>query len=123
MCHVLIIEDEPFVALMLQDLFETAGASSTVVAATEADAIFLAMERRPAIISSDVKLIEGNGPHAVEAIRARLGEVPVIFITATPEDCTPCRPADRILTKPVNQPALATAFHELTSSSVAEEDR
>jgi len=123
MCHVLIIEDEPFVALMLQDLLEAVGASSTVVAATEADAICLAIARRPAIITSDVKLIEGNGLHAVEAIRAHLGQVPVIFITATPQDCTPCRPADIILTKPVNRPALTTAFHELTSSSAADVDR
>ena len=113
MCHVLIIEDEPLIAMMLQDLLEAEGATSCSVACTEQEAIASALAHPPAVITSDVKLLEGTGPQAVQAIHQRLGDVPVIFITATPESCEPCAPPGRVLGKPINDRAVAAAFHEL----------
>ena len=113
MCHVLIIEDEPFVAMILEDLLVHEGATSVAVAVTEQQAIELALARRPAIITSDVKLIEGTGPNAVQRIHEKLGDVPVIFITGTPEDCRPCQPPGKVLTKPMDHRAVVAAFHEL----------
>lgn len=113
MCHVLIIEDEPFIAMILQDVLEEEGATSVAIAVTEQEAIASALACPPAVITSDVKLIEGTGPNAVQKIHEELGEVPVIFVTATPGECRPCAPPGVILTKPIDQRALATAFHEL----------
>ncbi len=113
MCHVLIIEDEPLVAMTLQDLLEEEGATSFAVASTEQEAIAAALANPPAVITSDVKLLEGTGPHAVQAIHQKLGKVPVIFITGTPENCTPCAPPGKVLAKPINDRAVAAAFHEL----------
>lgn len=113
MCHVLIIEDEPFIAMILQDLLEQEGATSVSVAVTEHEAIASALACPPAVITSDVKLIEGTGPRAVQKIHEKLGEVPVIFVTATPDDCRPCNPPGVILPKPINQRALVSAFHDL----------
>ena len=112
-CHVLIIEYEPFVAMILQDILEDEGATSVVIAATEEDAVASALARPPALITSDVRLLEGTGPRAVQTIQEKLGAVPVIFITATPDDCRPCNPPGIILRKPVDQRALASAFHKL----------
>jgi CheY-like chemotaxis protein len=112
-CHVLIIEDEPFIAMILQDLLEEEGATSIAIAVTEQEAIASALACRPAVITSDVNLLEGTGPRAVQKIHEKLGEVPVIFVTATPNDCRPCNPPGVILTKPVDQRALIRAFHEL----------
>jgi CheY-like chemotaxis protein len=105
MCHVLIIEDEWFNSEYLADLACDAGATSIVTAFTEDEAVSAARERTPAIILPDVKLVAGTGPGAVRAITAEAGEIPVIFITATPRDCAPYNPPGVILPKPI-QPHL-----------------
>lgn len=113
MCHVLIIEDEPLIAMLLQDWLEEEGATSVAVAATEKEAVASALAWPPAVITSDVKLTAGTGPRAVQQIQEELGDVPVIFVTGTPGDCSPCGPSEVILTKPIDREALAAAFHEL----------
>lgn len=47
MCHVLIIEDEPLVAMDLQMTLEEQGAKSFDIAATEAEAVALARAHPP----------------------------------------------------------------------------
>lgn len=115
MCHVLIIEDEPLVAMDLQMTLEEQGARSFDIAATEAEAVALARAHPPHLITSDVKLIEGSGPHAVRQILAEMAahDLPVIFITGTPEACEPCEPPALILTKPLADGELAAAFKKL----------
>ena len=113
MCHVLIIEDEPFIALLLQDLLEGEGATSVAIAVTEDDAVASALACLPAVITSDVKLLEGTGPHAVQRIHDKLGDVPVLFITGTPQDCQPCAPPGKVFSKPIDHRAVIAAFHEL----------
>lgn len=116
MCHVLIIEDEPVIADVLRCLLEDEGAATFDYADTEEAAVAAALSRPPDIITSDVKLASGTGPQAVSTIHERLGEIPVIFITATPGDCAPCSPPGRILRKPIDCDALAEAFHELAGA-------
>lgn len=116
-CHVLIIEDEALVALLIQDVLEAEGATSFAFAATQEEAVAAAKAHPPALITSDVKLLEGTGPRAVTEILAELGPVPVLFVTATPEECEPCAPPARILGKPVNAAILAHAFQELRPPS------
>jgi CheY-like chemotaxis protein len=106
----LIIEDEALIALDLQDMLAAAGAMSFSFAETEGEAIEAARSRRPDVITSDVMLREGTGPRAVETILGEMGPMPVIFITASPEACTPCQPFTRILAKPVGNVALCAAF-------------
>lgn len=85
MCHALIIEDEAIVAFHIGDLVEQAGVKTIAYAQTELEAVSAAMERRPDVIVSDVKLLTGTGPDAVTSIRLRVGRVPAIFITGNPE--------------------------------------
>lgn len=110
MCHVLVIEDEWLIAEHVSEIAFTAGATSVDTAANEADAIEAARIHPPAIILSDVKLARGTGPAAVHAIHKALGPIPVIFITATPEDCQPCNPPGIILGKPLDREAIIKAF-------------
>lgn len=116
MCHVLIIEDEPVFAEVLRCLLEDEGAETFDYADTEDAAVAAALRHSPDIITSDVKLLSGTGPQAVSAIHERLGDIPVIFITATPADCEPCNPPGRILRKPIDCDELAEAFHELAGA-------
>lgn len=113
MCHVLIIEDEWLIAEHLAHLVEQAGATSVAMACTEDEAVQAAKERKPGIILSDVRLLVGTGPRAVQAILSALGEIPVIFITGTPEACQPCEPSSVILSKPVDPARVMEAFRRL----------
>lgn len=113
MCHVLIIEDEPFIAMSIQAILEEEGATSFNFAVTEAEAISAALARRPKLITSDVKLVEGTGPVAVARIHEQLGQLPVIFISATPAECQPCDPPGVVLSKPVRDVELKDAFHQM----------
>lgn len=111
--HVLIIEDEPFVAMDIQQLLEDEGVTSFAFAHSEEEAIASAADKRPDMITSDVKLLSGTGPNAIRAIQQQLGSIPVIFITGTPQDCAPCEPPGVILGKPMSAPAVIRAFHTL----------
>lgn len=113
MCHVLIIEDEPMIAMLIQDALEEAGATSFAFAATEQDAVNLALEHPPEAITADVRLLDGTGPQAVERIRGRIGSVPAIFITGSPEACPSCGSVDPVLIKPVHARQVIGAFQRL----------
>ena len=82
---VLIIEDEPIIALDLTRVVRELGHTVTGVAATRDEAVALAAEKRPGLLLADVRLADGsNGMDAARDILARM-DVPVIFITAFPE--------------------------------------
>jgi CheY-like chemotaxis protein len=110
MCHVLIIEDEVLIALDLQEVLAAAGATTFSFAETEGEALDAARAQRPDVITSDVMLRDGTGPNAVEAIQGEMGPLPVIFITATPESCSPCAPSAVVLGKPIMTAAVRAAF-------------
>ncbi|WP_245739301.1 response regulator [Sphingomonas rubra] len=114
---MLIIEDEPMVAMLIEDTLSDAGALSVAIAATQEDAIDAARHRRPDFITSDVSLLEGHGPAAVQAIFEVCGEIPVLFITATPDDCRPCAPPGMVLAKPFTGQAVAHAFRTMTAAA------
>ena len=112
-CHVLIIEDEPLMAMDLEDLLEREGATSFSFAASQDEAVREALVRKPDLITSDVTLTEGTGPLAVSIIFDAIGPVPVIFITGTPDACEPRKPGCPVLTKPFDRAGIARAFHSL----------
>ena len=112
MCHVLIIEEDALAAMDIRDTLQPAGATSFSFADTHRDAVECARESRPEVIISDVMLASGFGPEAVRAIHAEHGEIPTIFVTATPEQCRGCDP-ERILEKPFSTRELTTLFRDL----------
>lgn len=117
MCHVLIIEDEPLIALDLEDLLKAHGAQTFSFADTQRSAVDEAKAHRPDFILSDVWLFEGTGPLAVESIRGEAGPIPVIFVTATPDACTPCAPPGMIFRKPLDRPAIGAAFERMLAAA------
>ena len=116
MCHVLIIEDEALIALDIQDMLSSAGATTFSFAETEREAVDAARVRRPDVIMSDVMLREGAGPHAVEAIQGEMGPLPVIFITATPQACVSCGSLAVVLGKPMINARVREAFRAMAPS-------
>ncbi len=112
MCHVLIIEDDKLIALDIEDILAALGAVSFDVAESEGEAVSFAEARRPDIITADVILKAGLGPSAVRSISARYGWIPTIYITSTPDACSPSETV-RVLRKPVSEIAVSRAFQAL----------
>lgn len=82
---VLIIEDEPIIALDLEALVTDLGHQVVGAAATHAQAVALAGASPPGLVLADVRLADGSS--GIDAAAEILGafDVPVIFITAYPE--------------------------------------
>ncbi len=108
---VLIIEDEPFIAMELEGLVENLGHRVIGVASTHAEAIALMKNKNPGLILSDIQLADGSsGLDAVNEL-LRSFEVPVIFITAFPERfLTGERPEPAFLIAKPFQPAMVSAI-------------
>ena len=82
---VLIIEDEPIIALDLENLVTELGHKVVAIAATRDEAVAKAHSERPGLVLADINLGEGgSGIDAVSEILASF-DIPVIFITAYPE--------------------------------------
>lgn len=105
---VLIIEDEPFIALGLEILVAELGHRTVCVARTHREAVKAARRERPGLILADVQLADGSS--GLEAVNQILGDfsVPVIFITGYPERfLTGTRPEPAFLiTKPFRLDSL-----------------
>jgi CheY-like chemotaxis protein len=108
---VLIIEDEPFIAMELEALIESLGHRVIGVASTHGEAIALMKNKKPGLILSDIQLADGSsGLDAVNEL-LRTYEVPVIFITAFPERfLTGERPEPAFLIAKPFQPAMVSAI-------------
>jgi DNA-directed RNA polymerase specialized sigma24 family protein len=105
---VLIIEDEPIIAMDLETLVESQGHRVIGVAATRTEAQELVRLNRPGLVLADIQLADGSsGLDAVNDILKSF-DVPVIFVTAFPEQLlTGERPEPAFLvTKPFRIEAL-----------------
>jgi DNA-directed RNA polymerase specialized sigma24 family protein len=107
---ILIIEDEPLIAMDLESLVEGLGHNVTGVARTRTEAVKLAATKRPGLILADIQLADGSsGLDAVNDLLKSF-EVPVIFITAYPERfLTGERPEPAFLIAKPFQPANVSA--------------
>ncbi len=83
--RVMVIEDEPIIALDIKSIVTELGHECTGIADTRETAVKLAKEAPPDLILSDIQLADGSS--GIDAVRDILAEisVPVIFITAYPE--------------------------------------
>jgi DNA-directed RNA polymerase specialized sigma24 family protein len=107
---VLIIEDEPLIAMDIEGLVERLGHNVLGVARTHKEAVKLAGGKRPGLILADIQLADGSsGLDAVNELLQSFN-VPVIFITAYPERfLTGERPEPAFLIPKPYQPATVSA--------------
>ena len=101
---VMIIEDEPLIALDIEQMVTELGHRVTGIARTHKEAVELFNRTNPKMVFADIQLADGSsGVDAVNDI-LRVSSVPVIFITAFPERLlTGERPEPAFLvTKPFN---------------------
>ncbi|MXO73197.1 response regulator [Alteraurantiacibacter buctensis] len=110
--NVLIIEDEPLIAMQLEDLVSGLGHSICGTAATRTQAQEVVEQEMPGLVLADIQLADGSsGLDAVADILA-LAPVPVIFITAYPERLlTGDRPEPTyLITKPFKEESVRAAI-------------
>jgi DNA-binding response OmpR family regulator len=108
--HALIIEDEPLIAMGIEDALRDSGYTSFDFATCVEGAVSAASRRCPDLITSDVMLKPGNGIDAVEAICGRVS-IPVIFITSSPEQVQERLPAYSVVRKPFSHSDVTAAVH------------
>lgn len=83
--RVLIIEDEPIIAMDIEQIVTKLGHGVTGIASTQRQALELVATEAPGLVLADIQLRDGSsGIDAVRHILARQS-VPVIFITGFPE--------------------------------------
>ena len=94
---VLIIEDEPMIAMDLESIVEGLGHRVAGVARTHSEALSEVEKEKPGLVLADIQLADGSsGLDAVNDMLVSI-QVPVIFITAYP---------DRLLTGERPEPAF-----------------
>ena len=111
---VLIIEDEPLIAMQLEDLVSGLGHTICGTAATRTQAREAVAQSLPGLVLADIQLADGSsGLDAVDDILSA-GSMPVIFITAYPERLlTGDRPEPTYLvTKPFQEATVRAAISQ-----------
>lgn len=111
---VLIIEDEPIIAMDIEMIVRDMGHEVTGIAVTRDEAVELATARRPGLVLADIQLADdSSGIDAVKDILKHFS-VPVIFITAFPERLlTGERPEPTFLiTKPFQSSTVRAAISQ-----------
>ena len=111
---VLIIEDEPVIAMDIQAVVERLGHRVVGIARTRTRAVREAEQKRPGLILADIQLADNSsGLDAVNEILEEF-EVPVIFITAYPERLlTGQKPEPTfLLTKPFSDDMLKAVISQ-----------
>ncbi len=117
---VLIIEDEPIIAMDIDELVTSCGHRVIGVAATESEAVAIARRERPGLILADINLgAGGDGAHAVSRILRDL-DAPVIFVTAYPERLLTGEGLEPpfVITKPFEPLTLAIATFQAVTGGV-----
>ncbi|TLU72430.1 response regulator [Lichenicoccus roseus] len=118
---VLIIEDEPIIAMDIEELVLSCGHRVVGVASTEADAVKIAQKTRPGLILADINLgLGGDGTSAVSRI-LKHHYAPVIFVTAYPERLLTGETVEPafVITKPFEPLTLAIATYQAVTGGLS----
>lgn len=115
---ILIIEDEPVIALDISHTVSESGHRVTGIATTHREAVELARADPPGLVLADIQLSDDSS--GIEAVREILEHyrLPVVFITAFPDRLlTGERPEPAFLiTKPFEPETLAVAISQALAS-------
>lgn len=108
---VLIIEDEPLIAMDLEEIVRSLGHDVAGIARTHEDAVRIAEKTRPGLVLADVQLADGSSGLEAVNVMLKTNNTPVIFITAFPE---------RLLTGERPEPAflISKPFQPITVRAV-----
>jgi CheY-like chemotaxis protein len=111
---VVIIEDEPLIAMDLEHLVQRLGHRVVRIARTERQAVQAVLDSRPGLVLADIQLADGSS--GIDAVNEflQIVSVPVIFVTAYPERLlTGTKPEPTFLvSKPFREEALKAVISQ-----------
>lgn len=123
--RVLIIEDEPLIALDIERLVKSLGHDVTSIARTHKEALMAIKKEKPELVLADVQLADGSS--GINAVKDILQEIspPVVFITAFPERLlTGERPEPTFLiSKPYDPEAVKAMISQVLFFQADKNDR
>jgi len=105
--HALIIEDEILIAMEVEALLTEQGFATFDIAESPQDALDCALRHPPDLITADYRIVGGTGVEAVTAILARLGPIPVVYVTGNADQLGARTRA--VVDKPISPHRLAEA--------------
>jgi CheY-like chemotaxis protein len=115
-CLVLIVEDEPLIAMFLREFLELIGHNVCAVATTEEEAVRAATEWQPTLLIIDEHLKEGSGLAAMERIE-QSAHIPHIFVSGDLARIRKLRPDAEVLRKPYTPDELERAVTRAMANS------
>ncbi|MCP5433803.1 MAG: response regulator [Alphaproteobacteria bacterium] len=112
--NVLIVEDEPVIALDISSLVEELGHRVIAVCATRDEALAAFEAERPDLVLADIKLADGSSGIDAATAMLRRFELPVIVITAFPDRLLTGRRIEPtfLITKPFQAAAVRAAISQ-----------
>jgi DNA-binding response OmpR family regulator len=114
--RVVVVEDDAVVGATLAETLEAMGYEVCAIEVSEAGAVTAADRCKPDLMIVDVRLGDGSGVAAIEAIlRAR----PVTYLFVSGEKVQGSRPGAVVLRKPYFERDLAGAIRRAFDASVA----
>ena len=107
--HVLLVEDDPLIALALEESLRDAGAKSVTTCTTTAEALTALRDHKPDAMVLDVHLADRDDGWAIAELVNSVGPNPprIVFATGAPQDI-PAEIAELgpVIAKPYDHSAL-----------------
>jgi CheY-like chemotaxis protein len=116
--HALIIEDEILTGMEMQHLLSEIGFASFAFASTARQAVDQASLRRPDLVTADIGLLDGDGVSACQAVLARCGALPIIYVTGQAAQLRGSVGLT-VVEKPFGRAEIARAYQEATAQAFA----
>lgn len=116
--RVLIVEDEIFIAMLIEQTLVSLGYVVCGVVSTETDAVLQAEKYQPDIMIVDAGLRVGSGISAIETIAAKRS-IPHVFVTGDRKKVQSLRPDAIVLEKPFFTPDLVAAITQALARPIA----
>jgi CheY-like chemotaxis protein len=120
--RALIIEDEFFITMVMEDALRPLGYTRFDVADCVAEAIQAAEENCPDLIVADERLADGRGTDAVRAICSGR-KIPVVFVTGSADEVAAVLPDAIIVQKPFHEGNVHAAVYEARKKPLGSEHR
>jgi CheY-like chemotaxis protein len=116
--RILVIEDDPFIGLLLAEVLTGMGHEVCAVELTEADAVAAAIRCTPDLMIVDEHLGEGSGLAAVAEITLG-GSIPHVFVSGDAARISRLKPDAIVMEKPYHERDLARAIRRAMGLSAS----